>query len=130
MTKGYDIKKLEKDCEKGIPALLMSRTYPKIVGWEQANEDKQWYGKTGRLEFYRDENEFIEYGENMPVHREAVDATLYEPNVIMAKKHPAIRPFPPEKYGLSRDDLTGEVRQVRNVVLSPEQLLRSSHPLR
>ncbi len=130
MVKGYNVLELEEKAKKGVPALIMSRTYPKIVGWEQANEDKQWYGKTGRLEFYRDENEFIEYGENLPVHREAIDATLHEPNVIMAKKHPAIQPFSPEKYGLSRDDLTGEVRQVRNVVLTPEQLLRSSHPLR
>jgi nitrate reductase alpha subunit len=130
MVKGYDVGELEKNAKKGIPALLMSRTYPKIVGWEQAKEDKQWYGKTGRLEFYRDEDEFIEYGENLPVHREAVDATRYEPNVILAKKHPAIRPYPPEKYGLSRDDLSGEVRQVRNIVLTPGELLKSSHPLK
>ena len=130
MAKGYDVNELEENAKKGIPALLMSRTYPKIVGWEQAHEDKQWYGKTGRLEFYRDEDEFIEYGENLPVHREAVDATLYEPNVIVAKSHPAIRPHQPERYGLARDDLSGEVRQVRNVVLTPKELLKSEHPLR
>lgn len=130
MVKGYSVEKLEEDSKKGIPALLMSRTYPKIVGWEQANEDKQWYGKTGRLEFYRDEDEFIEYGENLPVHREPVDATIHEPNVIVAKKHPAIKPFQPERYGLSKDDQSGEVRQVRNIVLTPKELLKSSHPLR
>jgi len=129
MAKGYNVNDLEEKARKGIPALIMSRTYPKIVGFEQAIEDKQWYGKTGRLEFYRDEDEFIEYGENMPVHREAVDATVYEPNVIVAKKHPAIRPASPEDYGLSRDDLSGEVRQVRNVVLTPGELLKSNHPL-
>ncbi|MBW1902942.1 MAG: molybdopterin-dependent oxidoreductase, partial [Deltaproteobacteria bacterium] len=129
MAKGYDVNDLEEKAKKGIPALILSRTYPKIVGFEQAVEDKQWYGKTGRLEFYRDEDEFIEYGENMPVHREAVDATIYEPNVIVAKKHEAIRPTPPEDYGLSRDDLSGEVRQVRNVVLTPDELLNSEHPL-
>ena len=129
MAKGYNVNDLEEKARKGIPALIMSRTYPKIVGFEQAIEDKQWYGKTGRLEFYRDEDEFIEYGENMPVHREAVDATVYEPNVIVAKKNPAIRPASPEDYGLSRDDLSGEVRQVRNVVLTPGELLKSNHPL-
>ena len=46
MAKGYDVKKLEEDAKKGIPALIMSRTYPKIVGWEQAKESKQWYNKT------------------------------------------------------------------------------------
>lgn len=130
MAKGYDVKELEKNAEEGIPALLMSRTYPKMVGWEQANEDKQWYSKTGRLEFYKEEDEFIEYGENLPVHRETVDGTIYEPNVIVAKPHPAINPHLPEEYGISRENLSGEVRQVRNVVLTPEELLKSEHPLR
>ena len=130
MAKGYDVNKLEENAKKGIPALLMSRTYPKIMGWEQAKEDKQWYNKTGRLEFYRDEDEFIEYGENLPVHRETVDGTVYEPNVIMAKPHPAIKPYGPEKYGISRDNLSGEIRQVRNVIMTPEELLNSAHPLK
>lgn len=130
MVKGYDVRKLEEKAKQGIPALLMGRTYPKIVGWEQAHEDKQWYGKTGRLEFYREEDEFIEYGENLTIYREPIDATIYEPNIIVAKKHPALRPYPPEKYGLSRDDLSGEVRQVRNIIMTPVELLRSKHPLR
>lgn len=130
MTRGYDVRKLEEDGKKGIPALIMSRTYPKIVGWEQAFEDKKWHTKTGRLEFYREEDEFIEYGENLPVHRETVDGTIYEPNVIVARSHPAIRPKGPEKYGIPQEDLSGEVRQVGNVVLTVEQVLNSRHPLR
>ena len=130
MAKGYNVSELEEDAKKGVPALILSRTYPKTVGWEQANEDKQWYGKTGRLEFYREEDEFVEYGENLPVHREAVDATIYEPNVIVAKDHPAIQPHPPSAYGISNDNLSGEVRQVRNIVMTPQQLLESSHPLK
>ena len=51
MAKGFNVRELEKKAKDGIPALIMSRTYPKIVGWEQAHEDKQGYGKTGRLEF-------------------------------------------------------------------------------
>lgn len=128
-AKGYNIKELEENAKKGIPALLMTRTYPKIMGWEQTNESKQWYNRTGRLEFYRDEDEFIEYGENLPVHRETVDATHYEPNTIIAKKHPAIKPFPPEKYGISPGDHSAETRQVRNLMMTAEQLLQSSHPL-
>lgn len=130
MTKGYDVKKLEKDAKKGIPALMMSRTYPKIMGWEQANESKQWYNKTGRLEFYRDEKEFIEYGENLSVHREPVDATVYEPNVIVAKPHPAIKPFGPEKYGIPKNDRSSETRQVRNIIMTKDELLKSQHPLK
>ena len=130
MTKGYDVKKLEEDAKKGVPAILMSRTYPKIIGWEQAHESKQWYNRTGRMEFYRDEDEFIEYGENLPIHREAVDATRYEPNAIVAKPHPAIRPHGPEKYDIAADDRSGETRQVRNVLFSVTDLLKSTHPLR
>jgi nitrate reductase alpha subunit len=58
----------------------MCGTYPKIVGWEQTQESKPWYTKTGRLEFYREEPEFIEYGENLPVYREPVDATPHVPS--------------------------------------------------
>lgn len=130
MTKGYDIGELEKNASEGIPALMMSRTYPKIVGWEQANENKQWYNKTGRLEFYREEDEFIEYGENLPIHRETVDGTVYEPNVIVAKAHPAIKPYPPEKYGIARDDRSSETRQVRNDMMTVDELMKSSHPLK
>jgi nitrate reductase alpha subunit len=130
MTKGYDVNKLEKDAKQGIPALLMSRTYPKIVGWEQTHESKQWYTKTGRLEFYREEDEFIEYGENLSVYREPVDGTVYEPNVIVAHPHPAIKPHTPDKYGIAMDDRSGETRQVRNVIMTPEELLKSSHPLK
>ncbi|MHA2620761.1 MAG: molybdopterin-dependent oxidoreductase [bacterium JZ-2024 1] len=128
--RGYQFAELETKAAEGIPALLMTRTYPKIMGWEQTNESKPWYTRSGRLEFYRPEPEFIEYGENLPVHREPIDGTPHEPNVIVAKPHPAIRPKQPEDYGISRDNQSSEVRQVRNVVLTPEQLLASQHPLR
>ena len=59
------------------------------------HESKPWYTKTGRLEFYRGEPEFIEAGENLVVHREPVDSTFYDPNVIVARPHPAIRPEEP-----------------------------------
>ncbi len=62
----------------------MSRTYPKAVGYEQVTDSRPWYTKSGRLEFYREEDEFIEAGENLPVHREPIDSTFYEPNVIVA----------------------------------------------
>lgn len=127
-TKGYDIKTLLKNAEKGIPALIMTRTYPKFMGYEQTVEGRPWYTKTGRLEFYRDEPEFLEYGENLPVHREPVDGTVYEPNVIVATAKHLIRPKQPEDYGLKRSDLSTEVRQVRNVVLTPQELLQSKHP--
>ncbi|MFN3966596.1 MAG: molybdopterin-dependent oxidoreductase, partial [Endomicrobiia bacterium] len=126
--KGYKIEELEDKAKQGIPALLMTRTYPKIMAWEQSNENKPHYTKSGRMEFYRDEDEFLEYGENIPVYREPVDATFYEPNVIVCGAKDLIRPKTPEEYGLSRDELSCEVRQVRNVVIYPLNLTKTSHP--
>lgn len=128
--KGYKIEDVEENAKKGIPALLMTRTYPKIMGWEQSNENKPHYTKSGRIEFYRDEDEFIEHGENIPVHREPVDGTFYEPNVIVCGAAGLIRPKGPEEYGLLRDNQSVEVRQVRNVVVKPADLIKTAHPRR
>ncbi|MBI2439952.1 MAG: molybdopterin-dependent oxidoreductase [Lentisphaerae bacterium] len=128
--KGYSIEAVHARAKEGIPALLMTRTYPKIMGFEQSNENYPHYTKSGRLEFYRDEPEFLEHGENIPVHREPVDGTPYEPNVIVCGATDLIRPAGPEVYGLSRDDLSTEVRQVRNVIIAPRQLTKSVHPRR
>jgi len=126
---GYKIEKLEKDALAGKPALVNFRTYPRISSFEQAQEGKPYYTKSGRLEFYRYEQEWVEHGENMIVYREAIDSTFHEPNVIVGKKHPAIRPMKPEDWGFSSDDLSTETRQVRNVQLSVDELLRTHHPL-
>ncbi|HXV77083.1 MAG TPA: molybdopterin-dependent oxidoreductase [Candidatus Polarisedimenticolaceae bacterium] len=128
-AKGYDFLDLEAKAKQGIPAFLLSRTYPKAVGFEQVEDSVPWYTKTGRLEFYREEPEFIEAGENLPVHREPVDSTFYEPNVIVAAPHEAIRPAGPTSYGVAEDDLSNDVRCGRNVVKSWQALERSPHPL-
>jgi nitrate reductase alpha subunit len=128
-TKGYVFSDLEAKAKQGIPALMNSRTSPKAVGYDQVADSKPWYTKSGRLEFYREENEFIEAGENLPVHREPVDSTFYEPNVIIAPKHEALRPAGPESYGVKRDDLSCETRCGRNVVLPWEQAKKTKHPL-
>ncbi|MBI4635049.1 MAG: molybdopterin-dependent oxidoreductase [Candidatus Rokubacteria bacterium] len=127
--KGYDIHDLEAWAAQGIPALMNTRTYPRAFSWEQVHESKPWYTKTGRLEFYRGEPEFIEAGENLVVYREPVDSTFYDPNAIVARPHPAIRPMRPEQYGFERAKRDWSARQARNVVLTPEELLRSQHPL-
>lgn len=126
--KGYKIEEIEENAKRGIPALIMTRTYPKIMGWEQSNENKSHYTKSGRMEFYRDEDEFLEHGENIPVHREPVDGTFYEPNAIVCGAIDLIKPKGPEEYGLSRNDLSVEVRQVRNVVIKPADITKTSHP--
>lgn len=126
---GYDIDDLHEKAKNGIPALMLNRTYPKAVGWEQVEESRPWYTKTGRLEFYRDEDEFIEAGENLPVHREPIDSTFYQPNVIVAPRHEALRPKGPADYGVSPDALDCETRQGRNVVLTWAETRATKHPL-
>ncbi|MBK7074267.1 MAG: molybdopterin-dependent oxidoreductase [Myxococcales bacterium] len=127
--KGYKIEDLHAKAAQGIPALVNTRTYPRMSSYEQAKGEQPWHTKSGRLEFYRPEPEFIDAGENLIVHREPIDSTLYEPNAIAAKPHPALRPKQPEDYGLARSDLSCEPRQVRNVMLSVDELMKTSHPL-
>jgi nitrate reductase / nitrite oxidoreductase, alpha subunit len=128
-TKGYNFPELEAKAKEGVPAIMNSRTTPKVVGYEQVTDSRPWYTKTGRMEFYREEDEFIEAGENLPVHREPVDSTFYEPNVIVAPRHEAIRPAGPEDYGVSRGALDSETRCGRNVVKTWEETKNSPHPL-
>jgi nitrate reductase alpha subunit len=65
----------------------------------------------------------------LPLHREPVDATFHEPNAIVAAPHPLIHPQSPQDLGIEVGDRSGEVRQVRNVVLTPDELLKTRHPL-
>jgi nitrate reductase / nitrite oxidoreductase, alpha subunit len=128
--KGYSFAHIEKMGQLGIPCLLNTRTYPRINSYEQVQESKPWYTKTGRLEFYRPEIEFIEAGENLIVHREPSDATFHEPCVILATSHPAIRPKRPADWGIAADDRSHTTRQMRNATHSVDELLSSKHPLR
>ena len=128
-TKGYTFEMLDEKAREGIPYLYNTKTTPLAVGWEQVHESVPWFTKSGRMEFYREEDEFIEYGENIPVYREPADATPYMPNVIVAKPHPALRPVPPEEYGIDPNDLSPDTRQVRNVIMTWDEVKKTKHPL-
>lgn len=127
--KGYKIQDVHEKAKQGIPALINARTYPKFSSYEEAQSEKPWHTKSGRLEFYRPEKEFIELGENLLVYREPIDSTFHEPNVIVAHEHQALKPNSPEQYGFSEDDLSCETRQVRNVIRTPEEVMKTKHPL-
>lgn len=127
--KGYDVRDLEAKAARGIPSLMMMRTYPKIVGWEQTQESKPWYTKSGRCEFYRDEDEYLEYGENLPIYREPVDGTHYMPNLVIGRPHPVLRPKPPQEYGIDATDTGSETLQVRNIMLPWSEVRETKHPL-
>ncbi|HRI05181.1 MAG TPA: molybdopterin-dependent oxidoreductase, partial [Pyrinomonadaceae bacterium] len=128
-TKGYSFKDLHEKAINGVPAIINSRTTPKNVGYDQLVDATPWYTKSGRLEFYREEDEFIDAGENLPVHREPVDSTFYEPNIIISAPHEAMRPKTPEDYGVKRDDLSCETRCGRNVIYTWAEAKQTAHPL-
>lgn len=129
-TRGVLFDELHTKAKEGVPLLMNARTYPRAAGWEQRQEDKPWYNATGRLEFYRPEPEFQAAGESLPVWREPVDATFYDPNAILSNKpHPSIAPRGPESYGNPVDKRDVETRQYRNVVHTWDELKQTRHPL-
>ncbi|CAK0740777.1 nitrate reductase / nitrite oxidoreductase, alpha subunit [Gammaproteobacteria bacterium] len=128
--KGYRFEDLEDMAKLGVPRLMNTRTYPRINSYEQIQESRPWYTKTGRLEFYRPEPEFIEAGENLIVYREPSDATFYDPCAILAAEHPAIRPKRPTDWAIPADDRSHTARQMRNTTYTVTDLLATKHPLR
>ncbi len=125
-TEGYTVDDIMSG-KYGEPggALMQYRTYPRIPFWEQVNDSLPFYTDTGRLNAYCDLPEAIEYGENLIVHREAVEATPYLPNVIVSTS-PWIRP---NDYGIDPGDLDADRRQVRNIKMSWPEVRRTVNPL-
>ncbi|MBM4389119.1 MAG: molybdopterin oxidoreductase, partial [Deltaproteobacteria bacterium] len=128
-TAGYKFDDLLQKAKEGTPALMMTRTTPRCVGYEQTTESRPWYTKSGRLTFYCEDKEFIESGENIPVFREPVDSTFYEPNVIVSEPDPILSPAGPRECGFSEDDLSVELRQARHVIKGWSSVSRTKHPL-
>ncbi len=122
----YDVGRMVKG-EYGEPggALLLFRTYPRVAFWEQVHDSVPFYTDTGRLNAYCDLAEAIEYGENLVVHREAVEATPYLPNVIVSTS-PFVRP---QDYGIPLSATGADERQVRNVKMSWDQVKKTKNPL-
>jgi len=106
-------------------ALMLFRTYPRVPFWEQIHDSLPFYTDSGRLHSYCDIPEAIEYGENLIVHREGVEATPYLPNVIVSTS-PFIRPV---DFGIPHDTTDPELRQVRNVKMSWAEAKNTVNPL-
>jgi nitrate reductase alpha subunit len=125
-TEGYTVEDIMAG-RYGEPggALMQYRTYPRIPFWEQVRDSLPFYTDTGRMNAYCDLPEAIDYGENLIVHREAVEATPYLPNVIVSNS-PWIRP---NDYGISADDLDADRRQVRNIKMPWREVRRTVNPL-
>jgi len=106
-------------------ALMQYLTYPRVPFWEQINDSLPFYTDTGRMHAYVDIPEAIEYGENLIVHREAVEATPYLPNVIVSTS-PYVRP---KDYGIPLDATDANLRQVRNVKMPWSKVKHTQNPL-
>jgi len=105
--------------------MMLFRTYPRVAFYEQVHDSIPFYTDSGRLASYCDLPEAIEYGENLIVHREGVEATPYLPNVIVSTS-PFIRPA---AYGIPLDTLDPALREVRNVKLPWAEGKKTVNPL-
>ncbi|MCZ7631309.1 MAG: molybdopterin-dependent oxidoreductase [Microthrixaceae bacterium] len=125
-TEGYTVDDIVKG-RYGEPggALMQYRTYPRIPFTEQVEDSLPFYTDTGRMSAYVDLPEAIEYGENLIVHREAVEATWYLPNVIVSSS-PYLRP---NDYGIPIDENDPDLRQVRNLMMPWSEVRKTENPL-
>jgi nitrate reductase alpha subunit len=123
----YQVERILAGAHGGEPgaALMLFRTYPRVPFWEQVHDSIPFYTDCGRLCGYADIPEAIAYGENLVVHREAVEATPYLPNVIVSSS-PYVRPVD-NKVALDSTD--PDQRQVRNVKLPWAEVKKTVNPL-
>ncbi len=123
----YDVDKFIAGEYGGEPGawLMLFRTYPRVPFWEQSHDSIPFYTDSGRLHGYCDIPEAIEYGENLVVHREGVEATPYLPNVIVSTS-PFVRPV---DYGIPADTIDPDLRQVRNVKMPWAEVKKTVNPL-
>ena len=123
----YDVDKMIAGEYGGEPgaALMLFRTYPRVPFWEQIHDSIPFYTDSGRLHSYCDLPEAIEYGENLIVHREGVEATPYLPNVIVSTS-PFVRPV---DYGIEHNTTDADLRQVRNIKMSWDEVKQTVNPL-
>lgn len=125
-TRGYTVKDIMAG-KYGVKggALFQYRSYPRVPFKEQVEDSIPFYTDTGRMHAYVDIPEAIEYGENMIVHREAVEATRYLPNVIVSTS-PYVRP---KDYGIALDAAEADLRAVRNVKMAWPAVKATTNPL-
>lgn len=68
-----------EDIEDG-PERLQLKTYPRIPFYSQIHEDRPFYTKTGRMEFHKEEDRFLELGRADLDHIESPEGTPYGVN--------------------------------------------------
>lgn len=75
-TRGITVDRLKQG-----PARLRFKTYPRIPYWDCVHLDEPVYTKTGRFEFYKEEDKFLALEENLVVYKESVEYTPYGPGM-------------------------------------------------
>ncbi len=75
-TKGFTVERLKEG-----PVRLHLKTYPRVPFWDNVHMDEPIYTKTGRFEFYKEEDKFIALEENLCVHKESIEFTPYGPGM-------------------------------------------------
>ncbi len=123
----YDVDKLVAGEYGGEPgaALFLFRTYPRVPFYEQVHDSIPFHTDCGRMAAYCDLDVAIDAGENLIVHREAVEATPYLPNVIVSTSE-FIRP---KSWGIPLEEMDADLRSVRNVKLPWDRVKATVNPL-
>jgi len=93
LVKGITLDRLKK--ERCIRVNLPSSPYASFT--EEIEGKKKFKTASGRQELYKDEDRFIEYGEQLPVHKEPRQATPYGPSKVWAEAKKERNPLY-EKY--------------------------------
>jgi len=75
-TSGLTVERLKQG-----PARLKFKTYPRIPYWDNVHLDEPIYTKTGRFEFYKEEDKFQALEEGLCVYKESVEYTPYGPGM-------------------------------------------------
>ncbi len=78
------------------------------------------------MELYREEDEWINQGENLIVHREPIEATPYQPRVIVAGS--SLNLLRPKDYGVSPEDTT-DAKTLFNRIMRTNEVLRTQNPM-
>ncbi|WP_226021241.1 molybdopterin-containing oxidoreductase family protein [Halomicrobium salinisoli] len=65
-----------EDLEDG-PERLQLKTYPRVPFYSQVHDDRPFYTKTGRMEFHKEEDRFLELGRDDIHHFESPEGTPY-----------------------------------------------------
>ena len=123
----YQIDRIKRGLYGGEPgvAMFLFRTYPRVAFYEQVHDSQPFHTDCGRVAAYCDLDEVIEFGENLIVHREGVEATPYLQKVIVSSS-PYVRP---NDFGIAPHEMDPDLRSVRNIKMPWSEAKKTVNPL-